>query len=69
MSPLEYGPALIEQVLIEHGFTPNSRIGTQFDINRDCPKLHMALKSAENILNSIGTSSKVNKLYTVIEKR
>ena len=63
---LDYGPALIEHVLIEHGFAPNSRIGTQFDINRDVPKLHMALLSAENILKSVGTSSKV---YSFIKGR
>lgn len=56
---LDYGPALIEHILLESGFAANSRIGTHFDINRDLPKLHMALKSAEDIINNIGTTSKV----------
>lgn len=56
---IDYGPALIEHVLLEFGFPSNSKIGTQFDINRDLPKLHLALKSAENIMQNIGTTSKV----------
>jgi hypothetical protein len=56
---LDYGPALIEHVLLEFGFPPNSRIGTQFDITRDLPKLHLALKSADSIMQNIGSISKV----------
>ncbi|XP_046459806.1 nuclear export mediator factor NEMF-like isoform X2 [Daphnia pulex] len=60
-----YGPALIEHVLLEFGFPPNSRIGTQFDITRDLPKLHLALKSADSIMQNIGSISK----GIVVQKR
>lgn len=60
-----YGPALIEHVLLEFGFPSNSRIGTQFDVTRDLPKLHLALKSADTIMQNIGNISK----GIVIQKR
>lgn len=56
---IDYGPALIEHVLLEFGFPSNSRIGTQFDITRDLPKLHLALKSADGIMQNIGNIAKV----------
>ena len=46
-------------MLLEFGFPSNSRIGTQFDIIRDLPKLHLALKSADGIMQNIGNISKV----------
>nr|CAH0102372.1 unnamed protein product [Daphnia galeata] len=60
-----YGPALIEHVLLEFGFPSNSRIGTQFDITRDLPKLHLALKSADGIMQNIGNIAK----GIVVQKR
>ena len=56
---IDYGPALIEHVLLEFGFPSNSRIGTQFDITRDLPKLHFSLKSADGIMQNIGNIAKV----------
>lgn len=56
---LDYGPALTEHVLLEYGFPASSRIGSQFEIERDLPKLHLALKLADNILKTIGNEPKV----------
>ena len=56
---LDYGPALTEHVLLEFGFPPSSRIGTQFEVERDLPKLHLALKLADSIMKNIGSEPKV----------
>ena len=58
----DYGPALIEHVLLDFGFPSNCRVGKEFEMERDLPKLHLALKSAESILQNIGTTAKVNDL-------
>jgi hypothetical protein len=60
---IDFGPALIEHVLLEFGFPSNSRIGPQFDIDRDLPKLHLALKSADDIMQNIGNIAKVTFGY------
>jgi len=60
-----YGPALTEHVLLDFGFPSNCRFGKEFDIERDLPKLHLALKSAESIMKNIGETAK----GFVIQKR
>lgn len=44
---LDYGPALIEHVLLKHGFTNASKIGKSFDINNDINELFLAIQDAE----------------------
>jgi len=60
-----YGPALTEHVLLEFGFPSNCQVGKDFQIERDLSKLHLALASAESIMQNIGTTSK----GFVIQKR
>lgn len=61
VSVSDYGPALTEHVLLDFGFPSNCRFGKEFDIERDLPKLHLALKSAESIMKNIGETAKVRR--------
>nr|CAH7713769.1 unnamed protein product [Callosobruchus chinensis] len=49
---LEYGPPLIEHVLLKHGFTNAAKIGKTFSITEDIDRLMEALQDAENILQT-----------------
>ena len=55
----DFGPALIEHVLLEAGFAGNSKIGKDVNIERDLGRLLSALKSAEGIMVSIAQCPKV----------
>ncbi|KAJ8925872.1 hypothetical protein NQ315_009724 [Exocentrus adspersus] len=46
---LEYGPAVIEHVLLKQGFTNATRIGKSFNIQEDIDKVMAALTEAERI--------------------
>ncbi|XP_013772570.1 nuclear export mediator factor NEMF-like [Limulus polyphemus] len=46
-----YGPAVIEHVLLGHGFQQNTKIGKEFDALKDVSRLKEALQEAEKILN------------------
>ncbi|KAF2894967.1 hypothetical protein ILUMI_11200 [Ignelater luminosus] len=52
MPHLDYGPALIEHVLLKHGFTNVSKIGKTFDITNDINELFVALQEAEVIMEN-----------------
>ncbi|CAH1998985.1 unnamed protein product [Acanthoscelides obtectus] len=49
---LEYGPPLIEHVLVKHGFTNATKIGKTFNIMEDIDRLMEALQEAEDILQA-----------------
>ncbi|KAL1514040.1 hypothetical protein ABEB36_003364 [Hypothenemus hampei] len=49
VSNLEYGPALLEHVLLKHGFASSTKVGKTFDINQDVDKLLVALAEADSI--------------------
>ena len=55
----DFGPSHIEHVLLEHGFAGNSRVGKDFDIERDFHRLLEAMQAAKIIMNEIGDSTKV----------
>lgn len=46
---LEFGPAIIDHVLLEAGFVGGCKIGKGFDVDKDFPKLAVALENAEKI--------------------
>lgn len=49
---LEYGPPLIEHVLLKHGFTNASKINKTFDVTKDIDELMLALKEANDLFQS-----------------
>ncbi|XP_015522227.1 nuclear export mediator factor NEMF homolog isoform X1 [Neodiprion lecontei] len=46
---LEFGPAIIDHVLLQTGFPVNCKIGKNFDVANDFPKLVLALEAADKI--------------------
>lgn len=46
---LEYGPAIIEHVLLLQGFSNSTKLGKTFNIQEDIDKLMNAINEAENI--------------------
>lgn len=65
---LEYGPALLEHVLLKHGFTNASKVGKTFDITKDIDRLVEAIKEADEIMESAKKqTAKVNKNTKMIQ--
>lgn len=63
---LDYGPAVIDHVLLEAGFPSNCKLGKQFDIEKDIQKLHAALLKAEELICVASkTTSKVKIFYFI----
>ncbi|XP_001813943.2 ribosome quality control complex subunit NEMF homolog [Tribolium castaneum] len=48
---LEYGPPLIEHVLLKQGFSNSTKIGKTFNIESDVDKVLCALEEAENLFS------------------
>lgn len=48
---LEFGSAVIDHVLLKAGFTLGCKIGKDFNVIDDMPKLILALEDADNIMN------------------
>ncbi|GFN73720.1 nuclear export mediator factor nemf-like, partial [Plakobranchus ocellatus] len=46
---LDYGPAIVEHVLLGAGFAENAKIGKGFDLNTDLDRLMQALEEAESL--------------------
>ncbi|XP_044729059.1 nuclear export mediator factor NEMF homolog [Chrysoperla carnea] len=63
---LDYGPAVIDHVLLEAGFPSNCKLGKQFDIENDIEKLHAALLKAEEL---ICVASKTTSKGYIIQKK
>jgi hypothetical protein len=47
----DYGPAIIEHVLLQAGFTAGCKLGKGFDSDKDMPKLLAALSEADHLLD------------------
>lgn len=62
---LEYGPPLIEHVLLNANFS-NAKIGKNFNIDEEIEKLYAAIQEADMILNN--SKNKASKGY-IIQKR
>ncbi|XP_065332099.1 ribosome quality control complex subunit NEMF homolog [Cloeon dipterum] len=62
----DYGPALIEHVLLGVDFAPNVKFGKGFSLENDLGKLYSALCEADEILSSASTTP--SKGY-IIQKR
>ncbi|KAF4516743.1 hypothetical protein B566_EDAN008433 [Ephemera danica] len=69
---LDYGPPLIEHVLLGAGLTPNAKISKGFDVDADMIKLVAAMNEAEEVMDSAAASpSKAGYLLLgyIIQKR
>lgn len=65
----EYGPSIIDHVLLENGLAGNMRItndpgGKGFYIDRDLAALDTGIKSAEQLLQSAKTNVLKVHIYT-----
>nr|XP_009857777.1 nuclear export mediator factor NEMF isoform X2 [Ciona intestinalis] len=49
---LPYGAACIEHAIINAGFSPDVKLGGEFQFERDCEKLHESLKSCEEMMQT-----------------
>nr|CAD7402804.1 unnamed protein product [Timema poppensis] len=63
---LEYGPAIIDHVLLQAGFPSNCKLGKGFSLSEDLPKLCAALDEAEQLM--IQAAQQASKGY-IIQKR
>jgi len=50
---VDYGPAIIEHVLLKSGFTTGCKLGKGFDLEKDMPKLMAALSEADHLLDLV----------------
>lgn len=57
MFHLEYGPAIIEHVLLNQGFSNNTKIGKTFVIENDIDKIMAAIEEAEKIFTQAKTTA------------
>jgi hypothetical protein len=48
---VDYGPAIIEHVLLKAGFSAGCKLGKGFDLEKDMPKLLVALNEADCLLD------------------
>jgi hypothetical protein len=48
---VDYGPAIIEHVLLKAGFSAGCKLGKGFDLEKDMPKLLAALSEADHLLD------------------
>nr|CAD7430506.1 unnamed protein product [Timema monikensis] len=62
----EYGPAIIDHVLLQAGFPSNCKLGKGFSLSEDLPKLCAALDEAEQLM--IQAAQQASKGY-IIQKR
>lgn len=63
---LEFGSAVIDHVLLKAGFTLGCKIGKDFNIATDMPKLILALEDANNIVNH--ARKNISKGYIIQKK-
>ncbi|XP_044747380.1 nuclear export mediator factor NEMF homolog [Coccinella septempunctata] len=66
VSKLDYGPSLIEHVLIGKGFSNNCKIGKTFNLSTDLEALFEAIMEAENIFGK--ARGAINKGYIIQKK-
>jgi hypothetical protein len=48
---VDYGPAIIEHVLIKAGFSAGCKVGKGFDLEKDMSRLLAALNEADHLLD------------------
>lgn len=61
---IEYGPAIVDHVLLRQGFSNSTKIGKTFNIQQDIDKLMDAVVEAENIFQLAKQNhEKVLKIY------
>jgi hypothetical protein len=59
---VDYGPAIIEHVLLKAGFSAGCKLGKGFDLDKDIPGLFAALREADHLLDQASQQeSKVSK--------
>lgn len=63
---LEFGSAVIDHVLLKAGFTLGCKIGKDFNVTKDMPKLILALEDADNIMDH--AKKHVSKGYIIQKK-
>ncbi|XP_049952116.1 ribosome quality control complex subunit NEMF-like [Schistocerca serialis cubense] len=63
---LEYGPAVIEHVLLRGGFPSGCKFGKNFNVTEDLPKLCEALTEAEKLMEN--AARQVSKGYILQKK-
>ncbi|XP_046734786.1 nuclear export mediator factor NEMF homolog isoform X2 [Diprion similis] len=63
---LEFGPAIIDHVLLQAGFPTSCKIGKNFDVATEFPKLVLALEAADKIFTEAVKS--VSKGYITQKK-
>lgn len=65
---IDYGNCLLEHMLISGGFSTNTRIGNEFNIDTDIQKLMNCFVIAENFLDNMNTLKEVrfNLTYSKI---
>ncbi|XP_078591678.1 ribosome quality control complex subunit NEMF-like isoform X2 [Branchiostoma floridae x Branchiostoma japonicum] len=54
-SKLVYGPAVLDHCLLNAGFPEGAKVGRDFDVSQDLPKLMAALVEAEKFLEASGS--------------
>ncbi|CAK9813864.1 Ribosome quality control complex subunit NEMF homolog [Anthophora quadrimaculata] len=63
---LEFGSAVIDHVLLKHGFTLGCKIGKDFNVAEHMPKLILALECADQMMDS--ARKNVSKGYIIQKK-
>ncbi|XP_063231273.1 ribosome quality control complex subunit NEMF homolog [Bacillus rossius redtenbacheri] len=66
---LEYGPAIIDHVLLKAGFPPNCKLGKGFDPQQDMPRLCAAMEMAEDLMSQAAKQASKGYIIQKKEKR
>ncbi|XP_078482629.1 ribosome quality control complex subunit NEMF [Ciona intestinalis] len=66
---LPYGASCIEHAIINAGFSPDAKLGGEFQFERDCEKLHESLKSCEEMMQTAKSSQCKGYIVQKIETK
>lgn len=66
---LDYGPAIIEHVLLKVGFNAGCKLGKGFGLEKDMPKLLAALNEADRLLDLASQQERKGYIIQKKEKR
>ncbi|CAH1102827.1 unnamed protein product [Psylliodes chrysocephalus] len=69
VSNLEYGPAVIEHVLLKHSFPNSTKIGKNFDPMENIDKIMEAIRDAENIFQNSKSGQTMGYIIQKKEER
>lgn len=64
---IDYGNSLLEHMLISGGFSTNTKIGVEFNIDTDIQKLMNCFLIAEKFLDNITTLKEVSLYFNLIQ--